>query len=145
LIWNCRRRGIAAGAGGVLHLCIHKRIKFFFVQKSPVFMFGAYQVPGKGVNGQLSRIAGYGYYMLYAYHVHPDCIGGTVPFSTEIVFKAVDKGKVQFFQEYIAPVILLFDIVAHVPVQGTVFGVCPMRPVVSHLPGKLPVVLFKQG
>jgi hypothetical protein len=55
------------------------------------------------------------------------------------MFKAINKGKVQFFQENVVPIIFLPDIAFHVFIQGAILGISCFCPVVAYLPGKLPV------
>ena len=128
----------------IFHGDLHQGLQFLFRKETPVHVFGTYQIARKGIDCEQSRVACNGNNVLYSDHVHPYRIGTTAPHTAQIVFKAVDEGEVQLLQRNILTLVLAFNILPHQLVEVAILVVCPLRPAVAHLAGKLCVMPGKE-
>ena len=131
-------------AGPAFHRGLHQRLYLTLRQVASVNALGGIDVPGEGVEGKRTAVAGDGDDVLEPDHVTPYGIGAAFLLRTQEILEVVDERQVEFLQGDIVTAVYFRDELAKVPVYGTVAVVCPLHAAVSHLLDELPVVLLEE-
>ena len=130
--------------GPAFHRGLHQRLYLTLRQVAPINALGGVDVPGEGVEGKRTAVAGDGDDVLEPDHVPPYGIGAAFLLRTQEILEVVDERQVEFLQGDIVTAVYFRDELAKVPVYGTVAVVCPLHAAVSHLLDELPVVLLEE-
>ena len=130
--------------GPAFHRGLHQRLYLTLRQVAPINALGGVDVPGEGVEGKRTAVAGDGDDVLEPDHVTPYGIGAAFLLRTQEILEVVDERQVEFLQGDIVTAVYFRDELAKVPVYGTVAVVCPLHAAVSHLLDELPVVLLEE-
>ena len=131
-------------AGPAFHRGLHQRLYLTLRQVAPVNALGGVDVPGEGVEGKRTAVAGDGDDVLEPDHVTPYGIGAAFLLRTQEILEVVDEGQVEFLQGDVVTAVYFRDELAKVPVYGTVAVVCSLHAAVSHFLDELPVVLLEE-
>ena len=130
--------------GPAFHRGLHQRLYLTLRQVASVNALGGIDVPGEGVEGKRTAVAGDGDDVLEPDHVTPYGIGAAFLLRTQEILEVVDEGQVEFLQGDIVTAVYFRDELAKVPVYGTVAVVCPLHAAVSHFLDELLVVLLEE-
>ena len=130
--------------GPAFHRGLHQRLYLTLRQVAPINALGGVDVPGEGVEGKRTAVAGDGDDVLEPDHVTPYGIGAAFLLRTQEILEVVDERQVEFLQGDVVTAVYFRDELAKVPVYGTVAVVCPLHAAVSHLLDELPVVLLEE-
>ena len=131
-------------AGPAFHRGLHQRLYLTLRQVASVNALGGIDVPGEGVEGKRTAVAGDGDDVLEPDHVTPYGIGAAVLLRTQEILEVVDEGQVEFLQGDVVTAVYFRDELAKVPVYGTVAVVCSLHAAVSHFLDELLVVLLEE-
>ena len=131
-------------AGPAFHRGLHQRLYLTLRQVASVNALGGIDVPGEGVEGKRTAVAGDGDDVLEPDHVTPYGIGAAFLLRTQEILEVVDEGQVEFLQGDVVTAVYFRDELAKVPVYGTVAVVCSLHAAVSHFLDELPVVLLEE-
>lgn len=131
-------------AGPAFHRGLHQRLYLTLRQVASVNALGGIDVPGEGVEGKRTAVAGDGDDVLEPDHVTPYGIGAAFLLRTQEILEVVDEGQVEFLQGDVVTAVYFRDELAKVPVYGTVAVVCSLHAAVSHFLDELLVVLLEE-
>ena len=131
-------------AGPAFHRGLHQRLYLTLRQVAPVNALGGVDVPGEGVEGKRTAVAGDGDDVLEPDHVTPYGIGAAFLLRTQEILEVVDERQVEFLQGDVVTAVYFRDELAKVPVYGTVAVVCSLHAAVSHFLDELLVVLLEE-
>ena len=131
-------------AGPAFHRGLHQRLYLTLRQVAPVNALGGVDVPGEGVEGKRTAVAGDGDDVLEPDHVTPYGIGAAFLLRTQEILEVVDERQVEFLQGDVVTAVHFRDELAQMPVYGTVAVVCSLHAAVSHFLDELPVVLLEE-
>ena len=131
-------------AGPAFHRDLHQRLYLTLRQVAPVNALEGVDVPGEGIEGKCTAVAGDGDDVLEPDHVTPYGIGAAFLLRTQKILEVVDEGQVEFLQGDVVTSVHFRDELAQVLVYGTVAVVCPLYAAVSHFLDELLVVLFEE-
>ena len=131
-------------AGPAFHRGLHQRLYLTLRQVAPVNALGGVDVPGEGVEGKRTAVAGDGDDVLEPDHVTPYGIGAAFLLRTQEILEVVDERQVEFLQGDVVTAVHFRDELAKMPVYGTVAVVCSLHAAVSHFLDELPVVLLEE-
>ena len=131
-------------AGPAFHRGLHQRLYLTLRQVAPVNALGGVDVPGEGVEGKRTAVAGDGDDVLEPDHVTPYGIGAAFLLRTQEILEVVDERQVEFLQGDVVTAVHFRDELAKVPVYGTVAVVCSLHAAVSHFLDELLVVLLEE-
>ena len=130
--------------GPAFHRGLHQRLYLTLRQVAPVNALGGVDVPGEGVEGKRTAVAGDGDDVLEPDHVTPYGIGAAFLLRTQEILEVVDERQVEFLQGDIVTAVYFRDELAKVPVYGTVAVVCSLHAAVSHFLDELLIVLLEE-
>ena len=85
-------------AGPAFHRGLHQRLYLTLRQVASVNALGGIDVPGEGVEGKRTAVAGDGDDVLEPDHVTPYGIGAAFLLRTQEILEVVDEGQVEFLQ-----------------------------------------------
>ena len=131
-------------AGPAFHRDLHQRLYLTLRQVAPVNALEGVDVPGEGIEGKCTAVAGDGDDVLEPDHVTPYGIGAAFLLRTQKILEVVDEGQVEFLQGDVVTAVYFRDELAKVPVYGTVAVVCSLHAAVSHFLDELLVVLLEE-
>lgn len=131
-------------AGPAFHRGLHQRLYLTLRQVAPVNALGGVDVPGEGVEGKRTAVAGDGDDVLEPDHVTPYGIGAAFLLRTQEILEVVDERQVEFLQGDVVTAVYFRDELAKVPVYGTVAVVCSLHAAVSHFLDELLIVLLEE-
>ena len=131
-------------AGPAFHRGLHQRLYLTLRQVASVNALGGIDVPGEGVEGKRTAVAGDGDDVLEPDHVTPYGIGAAFLLRTQEILEVVDEGQVEFLQGDVVTAVYFRDELAKVPVYGTVAVVCSLHAAVSHFLDELLIVLLEE-
>ena len=131
-------------AGPAFHRGLHQRLYLTLRQVASVNALGGIDVPGEGVEGKRTAVAGDGDDVLEPDHVTPYGIGAAFLLRTQEILEVVDERQVEFLQGNVVTAVHFRDELAKVPVYGTVAVVCSLHAAVSHFLDELLVVLLEE-
>ena len=131
-------------AGPAFHRGLHQRLYLTLRQVAPVNALGGVDVPGEGVEGKRTAVAGDGDDVLEPDHVTPYGIGAAFLLRTQKILEVVDEGQVEFLQGDVVTAVYFRDELAKMPVYGTVAVVCSLHAAVSHFLDELLIVLLEE-
>ena len=131
-------------AGPAFHRDLHQRLYLTLRQVAPVNALEGVDVPGEGIEGKCTAVAGDGDDVLEPDHVTPYGIGAAFLLRTQKILEVVDERQVEFLQGNVVTAVYFRDELAKVPVYGTVAVVCSLHAAVSHFLDELPVVLLEE-
>ena len=131
-------------AGPAFHRGLHQRLYLTLRQVAPVNALGGVDVPGEGVEGKRTAVAGDGDDVLEPDHVTPYGIGAAFLLRTQEILEVVDERQVEFLQGDVVTSVHFRDELAQVLVYGTVAVVCSLHAAVSHFLDELLIVLLEE-
>ena len=131
-------------AGPAFHRGLHQRLYLTLRQVAPVNALGGVDVPGEGVEGKRTAVAGDGDDVLEPDHVTPYGIGAAFLLRTQEILEVVDERQVEFLQGDVVTAVHFRDELAQMPVYGTVAVVCSLHAAVSHFLDELLIVLLEE-
>lgn len=131
-------------AGPAFHRGLHQRLYLTLRQVAPVNALGGVDVPGEGVEGKRTAVAGDGDDVLEPDHVTPYGIGAAFLLRTQEILEVVDERQVEFLQGDVVTAVHFRDELAKVPVYGTVAVVCSLHAAMSHFLDELLIVLLEE-
>ena len=131
-------------AGPAFHRDLHQRLYLTLRQVAPVNALGGVDVPGEGVEGKRTAVAGDGDDVLEPDHVTPYGIGAAFLLRTQEILEVVDERQVEFLQGDVVTAVHFRDELAQMPVYGTVAVVCSLHAAVSHFLDELLIVLLEE-
>ena len=131
-------------AGPAFHRGLHQRLYLTLRQVAPVNALGGVDVPGEGVEGKRTAVAGDGDDVLEPDHVTPYGIGAAFLLRTQEILEVVDERQVEFLQGDVVTAVYFRDELAKVPVYGTVAVVCSLHAAMSHFLDELLIVLLEE-
>ncbi len=131
-------------AGPAFHRSLHQRLYLTLRQVAPVNALGGVDVPGEGVEGKRTAVAGDGDDVLEPDHVTPYGIGAAFLLRTQEILEVVDERQVEFLQGDVVTAVHFRDELAKVPVYGTVAVVCSLHAAMSHFLDELLIVLLEE-
>lgn len=85
-------------AGPAFHRDLHQRLYLTLRQVAPVNALEGVDVPGEGIEGKCTAVAGDGDDVLEPDHVTPYGIGAAFLLRTQKILEVVDEGQVEFLQ-----------------------------------------------
>ena len=131
-------------AGPAFHRGLHQRLYLTLRQVASVNALGGIDVPGEGVEGKRTAVAGDGDDVLEPDHVTPYGIGAAFLLRTQEILEVVDERQVEFLQGDVVTSVHFRDELAQMPVYGTVAVVCSLHAAVSHFLDELLIVLLEE-
>lgn len=131
-------------AGPAFHRGLHQRLYLTLRQVALVNALGGVDVPGEGVEGKRTAVAGDGDDVLEPDHVTPYGIGAAFLLRTQEILEVVDERQVEFLQGDVVTAVHFRDELAQMPVYGTVAVVCSLHAAVSHFLDELLIVLLEE-
>ena len=131
-------------AGPAFHRDLHQRLYLTLRQVAPVNALEGVDVPGEGIEGKCTAVAGDGDDVLEPDHVTPYGIGAAFLLRTQEILEVVDERQVEFLQGDVVTSVHFRDELAQVLVYGTVAVVCSLHAAVSHFLDELLVVLLEE-
>ena len=131
-------------AGPAFHRGLHQRLYLTLRQVASVNALGGIDVPGEGVEGKRTAVAGDGDDVLEPDHVTPYGIGAAFLLRTQEILEVVDERQVEFLQGDVVTAVHFRDELAQMPVYGTVAVVCSLHAAVSHFLDELLIVLLEE-
>ena len=131
-------------AGPAFHRGLHQRLYLTLRQVAPVNALEGVDVPGEGVEGKRTAVAGDGDDVLEPDHVTPYGIGAAFLLRTQEILEVVDERQVEFLQGNVVTAVHFRDELAQMPVYGTVAVVCSLHAAVSHFLDELLIVLLEE-
>ena len=131
-------------AGPAFHRGLHQRLYLTLRQVASVNALGGIDVPGEGVEGKRTAVAGDGDDVLEPDHVTPYGIGAAFLLRTQEILEVVDERQVEFLQGDVVTAVYFRDELAKVPVYGTVAVVCSLHAAMSHFLDELLIVLLEE-
>ena len=131
-------------AGPAFHRDLHQRLYLTLRQVAPVNALEGVDVPGEGIEGKCTAVAGDGDDVLEPDHVTPYGIGAAFLLRTQEILEVVDERQVEFLQGDVVTAVHFRDELAQMPVYGTVAVVCSLHAAVSHFLDELLIVLLEE-
>ena len=133
-----------AGMGLVGRFIVHYGLDLLLRKVTPVHAFGRVDIARKRVERQAPVIAGDGDDMFQDDHVAPYGIGAAFLLRTQEILEIVDKGKVQFFQQDVFPVVGMGEELPHALAYAAVLFPCGDLAAETHLFPVFDVVLLEE-
>ena len=102
-----------AGMGLIGRFIVHHGFDLLLREVTPVHAFGRVYIARKGIERQAPVVAGDGDDVFQDDHVAPYGIGAAFLLRAQEILEIVDKGKVQFFQRDVLPVVGMGEELPH--------------------------------
>ena len=133
-----------AGMGLIGRFIVHHGFDLLLREVTPVHAFGRVYIARKGIERQAPVVAGDGDDVFQDDHVAPYGIGAAFLLRAQEILEIIDKGKVQFFQRYILPVVGMGEELPHAPAYAAVLFPCGRLTAETHLFPVFDIVLFEE-
>lgn len=133
-----------AGMRLVGRFIVHHGLDLLLREITPVHAFGRVDIARKRVERQAPVVAGNGDDMFQDDHVAPHGICAAFLLRAQEILEIVDKGKVQFFQRDVLPVVGMGEELPHALTHAAVLFPCGDLTVETHLFPVFDIVLFEE-